>query len=560
MPNLSIKSGITIFGIVFAAGFAAIMFTSHLALSTLKVGGPTYNQISLGKDLVADILPPPEYILESYLEATLALNDRAGLAEHKARLTQLRKDYDDRRSYWQQQPIKDDIKSLLTDRSDAEVSQFWSQTENSFLPALQRGDMDAARQAYAAMTKSYNAHRTIINQIVTATNTENDHIQAAAEASDRFYAVIVWSVAGVVLALLAGAIAWLALSVVRSITRITGSMTRLARHDLATQVEGLGREDEVGEMAAAVQVFKTSMIDADRLKEEQEQAQRVAAARSAAVDRLTQDFDQKVQGVVQAVASQAGQMQTSAQSMSSIAEEATKQASAVAAASEESSANVQTVASAAEELSTSIAEISRQVAYSSQIAATAVSEAGKPNEMVQGLLGASQKIGEVIALINDIADQTNLLALNATIEAARAGEAGKGFAVVAAEVKNLATQTSKATEEIGAQITGVQGATQDAVRAIDSIGKIIGEIDQIATTIAAAVEEQGAATKEIARNVEEAAKGTQEVSSNIGGVTSAANGTGTTANQILTSARSLSSQSQALREMVHSFLSQVKAA
>jgi methyl-accepting chemotaxis protein len=560
MPRMSIKSFITIFGVVFAAGFAAIMFTSHLALSTLKVGGPTYNQISLGKDLVADILPPPEYILESYLEATLALNDRTGLAEHKARLTQLRKDYDDRRSYWQQQPIKDDIKSLLTEHSNAEVSQFWNQTENIFLPALQRGDMDTARQAYAAMTKNYNAHRAIINQIVTATNSENDRVQAAAEASDRFYAIIVWSVAAAVLALLAGAIAWLALSVVRAITRITASMTRLAQHDLSIQIEGLGRDDEIGEMAEAVQVFKTSMIEADRLKEEQEQSQRVAAARTAAVDRLTQEFDQKVQGVVQAVASQAGQMQTSAQSMSAIAEEATRQASAVAAASEQSSANVQTVASAADELSSSIAEISRQVAYSSQIAATAVSEAGKANEMVQGLLGASQKIGEIIALINDIADQTNLLALNATIEAARAGEAGKGFAVVAAEVKNLATQTSKATEEIGAQITGVQGATHDAVRAIDSIGKIIGEIDQIATTVAAAVEEQGAATKEIARNVEEAAKGTQEVSANIGGVTNAANGTGTAANQILTSARSLSSESQALREMVQAFLSRMKAA
>ena len=560
MPELSIKSGITIFGIVFAAGFAAILFTSHVALSTLKIGGPVYNQISLGKDLVADILPPPEYILESYLEATLALNDRAGLQEHKARLTELHKEYDDRHSYWQQQPIKEDIKSLLTERSDAEVREFWSQTEDAFLPALERGDMDTARKAYAAMTRNYNAHRAIINQIVTATNTENDRIQAEADATGHFYAVIVWCVAAIVLVLLAGGLTWLALSVVRAITRITASMSRLAQHDLAVEIEGLGRKDEVGEMATAVQVFKTSMIEAGRLKEEQELAQRAAAARSAAVDRLTRDFDQKVQGVVQTVASQAGQMQTSAQSMSAVAEEATKQAGTVAAASEQSSANVQTVASAAEELSTSIAEISRQVAYSSQIAATAVSEAGKANEMVQGLLGASQKIGEVVALINDIADQTNLLALNATIEAARAGEAGKGFAVVAAEVKNLATQTSRATEEIGAQITGVQGATQDAVRAIDSIGKIIGEIDQIAATIAAAVEEQGAATQEIARNVEEAAKGTQEVSANIGGVTSAANGTGSAANQILTSARSLSTQSQALREMVQSFLAQVKAA
>jgi methyl-accepting chemotaxis protein len=558
---MSIKSFITIFGLVFAAGFAAIMFTSHLALSTLKVGGPTYNQISLGKDLVADILPPPEYILEAYLEATLALNDRAALAEHKARLTQLRKEYDDRRNYWQQQPIKDDIKSLLTERSDAEVSQFWNQTKSTFLPALERGDMDAARQAYAAMARNYSTHRAIINQIVTATNTENDRIQAAALASDRFYNIIVWSVAAVVIALLAGAMAWLKMSVVHAITRITASMTRLARHDLTTEIDGLGRNDEIGEMAAAVQVFKTNMIETDRLKEEQ--AQRVAEARratSAALDRLTQEFDRKVQSVVQAVASQASQMQASAQSMSVVAEETTKQASTVAATSEQSSANVQSVASAADELSTSIAEISRQVTYSSQIATTAVSEAGKANEMVRGLLGASQKIGEIIALIDDIADQTNLLALNATIEAARAGEAGKGFAVVAAEVKNLAAQTSKATEEIGAQVMGVQGATQNAVSAISSIGKIIGEIDQISITIAAAVEEQGAATKEIARNVEEAAKGTKEVSANIGGITNAANSTGTAANQVLTSAHSLSSESQALREMVQAFLGQVKAA
>jgi len=362
-------------------------------------------------------------------------------------------------------------------------------------------------------------------------------------------------------ALLCVAMGWLIVSGVSTPIRgMTGAMSRLAQHDLTTEIVGVGRKDEVGQMASAVQVFKTSMIETDRLKAEQEEAQRVTAARSALVDQLTRAFDTKVQGVVQTVASQASQMQSSAQSMSATAEESTKQAGAVAAASEESAANVQTVASAAEELSSSIAEISRQVSHSSQIAATAVTEAAKANEMVQGLLSASQKIGEIVALINEIADQTNLLALNATIEAARAGEAGKGFAVVAAEVKNLATQTSRATEEIGAQITSVQGATQNAVGAIASIGKTIGEIDQISAAIAAAVEEQGAATQEIARNVEEAAKGTQEVSSNIGGVTEAANSTGAVANQVLASARSLTEQSGELRNLVQTFLTEVKAA
>jgi methyl-accepting chemotaxis protein len=337
-------------------------------------------------------------------------------------------------------------------------------------------------------------------------------------------------------------------------------MAQLAKGDWSAVVTGTDRTDEIGVVASTVQVFKDNMIEGNRLKEEQEEARRRSAARTAKMDELTRGFESNVGGVVEAVASQATQLETSAQSMQATAEETTKQAGAVAAASEQSSANVQTVASATEELSASISEISRQVSHSSQIAAKAVSEAGKANEMIQGLAGASQKIGEIVALINEIADQTNLLALNATIEAARAGEAGKGFAVVAAEVKNLATQTSKATEEIGAQITGVQGATQDAVRAIASIGKTIGEIDQIATTIAAAVEQQGAATQEIARNVEEAAKGTQEVSSNIGGVTEAANGTGSAANRVLVAAGSLTGQSSRLKDLVEQFLSGIKAA
>ncbi len=560
MPKINIKAGVTIFGIVVAIGFAAVVLTGAAALAKFKVGGPVYSQISQSKDLVADILPPPEYVLEAYLEVTLALDNPSELTQHRARLVQLHQDYDDRRGYWNGQPIDDGIKQLLTGTSDSEVSEFWNQTENVLLPALARGDQKTARQAYGTISKAYAAHRAVIDQIVTATNAKSDETEAHARHEDSLFLFTVWGVAALVMAALAGGILWIALRIIRPIGRITRSMSQLARHDLNVAIEGLGHHDEIGEMATAVQVFRDGMIESDRRKVEREAAQVRTAARAAKMDELTHNFETSVSGVIQAVSSQASQMEAAAQFMTTTAEETNKRAGAVAGASERSTANVRTVASATEELSSSISEISRQVSHSSQIAAAAVSEANKANQMVQSLAGASAKIGEIIGLINDIADQTNLLALNATIEAARAGEAGKGFAVVAAEVKNLATQTSKATEEIGAQINGVQSATQDAVRAIASISKTIGETDQIANAIAAAVEEQGAATREIARNVEEASKVTQEVSSNIGGVTEAANGTGAAAGQVLTAARALTGQSGHLKDVVQQFLEGVKAA
>ena len=281
----------------------------------------------------------------------------------------------------------------------------------------------------------------------------------------------------------------------------------------------------------------------------------------AKVDNFTQvadNFEANMKQVVNTVASAATELQSTAQGMEATASSTSQQATTVAAAAEEASANVQTVASAAEELSSSISEISRQVAQSTQIAGTAVVEVDGANEKVQGLAEAANKIGEVVALITDIADQTNLLALNATIEAARAGEAGKGFAVVASEVKNLANQTAKATEEISSHISGIQGATQDAVGAIGSIGGIINQMNEIASTIAAAVEEQGAATQEIARNVEQAASGTTEVTTNIQQVTSAAAETGESAHEVLGAAGELSRQGEVLGTEMDSFVVELR--
>jgi methyl-accepting chemotaxis protein len=276
--------------------------------------------------------------------------------------------------------------------------------------------------------------------------------------------------------------------------------------------------------------------------------------------QLADTFESSIKGVVETISSSATELEASAQTMTAVADQANERSTAVAAASEEASSNVQTVAAAAEELSASITEIGRQVHQSNSICGSAVEEAKHVNATVQNLAEGAQRIGEVVALINDIADQTNLLALNATIEAARAGDAGKGFAVVANEVKSLANQTGKATEDIAAQITAIQGATQEAVGAIQGIGATIAKINEIATAIAAAVEEQGTAIQEIARNVSQAAAGTQDVSKNISGVREIAGEAGQASSHVLMAARDLNIQSERLRTEVDKFLSMVRAA
>ena len=369
---------------------------------------------------------------------------------------------------------------------------------------------------------------------------------------------------GSILGLIAGIA--LTLWIVRSgvtapLSTLGNTMEGLAGGRLDLDVPGADRKDEIGEMARTVQVFKDNAIRVKAMEQEQQTAKaRAEQERKRAMLDMADSFESAVMGLVKGVSAQASEMQATSQSMSSSAHQSQVQASSVAAAAEQATANVQTVASAAEELSSSISEISRQVAEAATISQSASDATQRTNEMVQGLAKAADKIGEVVSLITDIASQTNLLALNATIEAARAGEAGKGFAVVANEVKNLANQTGRATDEISAQIGAVQEETKRVVEAIGSIGKVIDQVQQISSGIASAVEEQGAATQEIARNVQQAAEGTQSVSSNIMGITEAASSTGAAAQQVLSAAGDLAKNSETLRGEVDRFLGGVRSA
>ncbi|PIW26489.1 MAG: methyl-accepting chemotaxis protein [Rhodospirillales bacterium CG15_BIG_FIL_POST_REV_8_21_14_020_66_15] len=364
-------------------------------------------------------------------------------------------------------------------------------------------------------------------------------------------------------ALLTGAAFAFAISrgITNPITALCGVMAHLAQGKLETEVTGCERKDEIGDMAKAVEVFKDNAVNMKRLEREQEEAKaRAEVEKRETMNRMAESFEASVGKVVESVSAAAAQLNASSKTMSSAAERAASQSSAVAAASEQAAANVQTVASAAEELASSISEISRQVTESTKIAGDAVVEAKRSNDMVNGLSEAAKKVGTVVNLITDIAEQTNLLALNATIEAARAGDAGKGFAVVASEVKNLANQTARATDEIASQIADIQSATMESAQAISGISETIHRISEIAAAISAAVEEQGAATSEIARNVEQAATGTQEVSENISGVTSSVGETESAADQVNEAAGSLGTQSTLLKEEVARFLEQVRAA
>ncbi|MDJ0683115.1 MAG: HAMP domain-containing methyl-accepting chemotaxis protein [Alphaproteobacteria bacterium] len=396
---------------------------------------------------------------------------------------------------------------------------------------------------------------------IVTENTEREY--AVQDELDSTNATMTWIVVGVIVVAVLIGVA-LASTIARSITvpvsAMTAAMKRLADKDLSIPVPATDYKNEIGAMSAAVQVFKDNMIRADELAaaEEAQRADRERRARQ--IEDLTRGFDSSVATVLTSVGSASNQLQQTARDMSSVATQTNEQATAVAAASEEASVGVQTVSSSAEELSSAIREISSQLSDARSMTSSAAGEARDTGAIVENLSRVANSIGDVVDLITDIAEQTNLLALNATIEAARAGEAGKGFAVVANEVKSLASQTGKATEHIARQISEVQVETGRAVTAIASISSVIESVDGSAAAVAAAVEEQAAATQEIARSISQVATGTDEVNQNISGVSQAAGTTGESAGQVLDAAGDLSQQSDTLKRLVEDFLTQVRAA
>ena len=406
--------------------------------------------------------------------------------------------------------------------------------------------------------------RDITGVMTKAVATTAEMISAEADqmVTDAWRSSVIYlgvSVGMVVLVLL---LTWMVVRGLRGLLAgLTGTMEALRNGQLEIQVPSVERKDEIGVLARAAETFRTNLIRMQALETEQKEAQAHAAAqRKHEMHKLADDFEQAVGHIVETVSSSATELEGAADTLTQTARTTEQLSSVVAGASDEASSNVQTVAAATDELSSSVEEISRRVQESNQIAADAVRQAERTDGRIAELSQAASRIGDVVKLITAIAEQTNLLALNATIEAARAGEAGRGFAVVASEVKSLAMQTAKATEEIGSQIAGMQAATNDSVAAIKEISGTIGRISEITSVIAAAVEEQGATTREISRNVQEAAKGTSHVAKNITDVSTGARQTGSASGQVLASAKALSSEGNHLRREVDAFVASIRAA
>jgi methyl-accepting chemotaxis protein len=562
LANLSIRAKITavvafLLVAMTAMGLLAVMNMRAINASTVDITTNWLPSVRVLGDLRAGIVSYRNVVREHMLAETAedkaaVEKTLAGVVESNARIRQA-------------------YEPLITSPEERAIYNEWVQQWEKYKKGTEEVMALSRQSAGKIPHEAHELNAKTVNKIsldadailkrdIDLNNTGAD--KAGKDAADNYSSAFAMLAAMLGIAIIVGIAVgvYLIRDVSRGIASIVMPMQALGKGDLTALVPHQGEKTEIGAMADTLQVFKQALIAKKAADEAAAHDAEAKIERGRRVDGITRDFESLIGEIVNTVSSASTQLETSAGTLTATAERSRELTTMVAAASEEASTNVQSVASATEEMASSVNEISRQVQESARMAGDAVAQARSTNDRVGELSKAASRIGDVVELINTIAGQTNLLALNATIEAARAGEAGRGFAVVASEVKALAEQTAKATGEIGQQISGIQAATQESVGAIGQISGTIEKLSEIASAIAAAVEEQGAATQEISRNVQQAAQGTQQVSSHITDVQRGAGETGSASSQVLSAAQTLSGDSNRLKVEVGKFLNSVRAA
>lgn len=561
LSNMTISKSAKVVGALLAAAFLFFSWVSIRTIETTKVGGPDYDRIIASKDWIADILPPPLFVIEPFLYATMvrdaALNGGGQLQDLVQRLEKLHKSYDERHQHWSDYPLDPKIRSVLLENAHQPAVQFWNLVNAEFLPAAKQGDKDKISASYAKIESAFNEHRAAIDAAVVAANSWNQAVEADVASTVDSGIWGIWIFAGLVLAVVCAAQIASIIGLVRPLSKMTDFMSDMARGNMTESVPSLDRGDEIGEMARAVDIFRANMIERARLEMEAKKARELDLQRQDELDEIVTQFRGKIDGIARALTGETEVMRGAALTLSSAAASASGKAETAAEASSSAAGNAHTVAAAAEELSASIREISAQAHRARSAVSEAAQIARDTDSDVKALAGTAQKVGSMVELINQIASQTNLLALNATIEAARAGDAGRGFSVVAQEVKALAEQTAKATREIAELVSGVQVSTDTAVNSLQSIANKVEEISGLNIAVATAVEEQDAATREIAHSVSMASTSTERAVQSVHGVTSAAGETKKEADRVLSASTTLTNVTGDLSKNVEAFLNQV---
>jgi len=536
---------------------AAFITIAFMTLAELKVGGPVFNKISDGQALIADILPPPNYLIEAYLEVVLVRAGGADVDKHKDRLVQLHKDYENRHQYWKSRDLDQNVKSAFLVKLHETAIRFWDIVERAYMPALSAGDLTAADKAYADIAEAFRAHRDQVFALVDAATAMNTDIQNASETKSLLANLMMAGSATLVLLLIAFSAVGAIVRIVRPLSKMTKYMGSLALGDVKSEVPARGRRDEIGAMAEAVAVFRANAIERGRLEMEAGQVRTMEYRRQKHLEDVIGQVRSTMDRITQALHHETGEMQGSAATLSQAAATATNKAERAAAETGNAAGNASAVAAATEELSASIKEISAQAHKANDAVVVATGLARQTDKDIKTLAETAGKVGAMVELIAQIAGQTNLLALNATIEASRAGEAGRGFSVVAQEVKALAEQTAKATGQISDLVSGVRASTETAVSSLQHITQQVEKINELNGSVAAAVEQQTAATSEIAQSVFKASDSNQKSLESVQLVSSAASQTKDEASRVLATANALTVISKDLSEQVESFVKAV---